>query len=114
MSNLIKLEAYVAVNGDCPFEQWFNKLDAVPAAKVNAYLNRVAGGNTSNVKMIGSGLGEIKIDFGPGYRVYFGKQNNCYFLLVGGGTKSNQQKDIDKAQKIWKTFKESMLLSGKK
>ena len=114
MSKIIKLETYIAVDGDCPFERWFSKLDAVPASKVTVYLNRVAGGNTSKVKMIGSGLGEIKIDFGPGYRVYFGKHNDYYFLLVGGGTKSNQQRDIDKAQQLWKSFKESRLASRKK
>jgi len=66
------LVEYLDEKGRSPFEIWFNKINAQAAAKVTTALVRLEGGNTSNVKSLGSGVHELKIDFGPGYRVYFG------------------------------------------
>ena len=66
----------------------------------------------SNTKSVGSGVFECRIDFGPGYRVYFGKDGNTLIILLGGGTKKRQQNDIQKAWKIWKDYKKRKKLEG--
>ena len=68
-------------------------------------MTRLASGNFSNVKGVGAGLFEYKIDFGPGYRVYFGKDGECVVILVGGGTKKRQQNDIGAALVHWQEYK---------
>lgn len=68
-------------------------------------LTRLAGGNFSSVKGVGSGVFECKIDFGPGYRVYFGKDGERLVILLGGGTKKRQQRDINAAQVNWQDYK---------
>lgn len=93
-------------DGTSPFGEWFDGLDAAVAAKVTTALTRLGLGNTSNVKGVGSGVFEIKIDFGPGYRVYFGKDGLEIVILLGGGTKKKQQRDIDEARELWKSFKD--------
>lgn len=68
-------------------------------------LIRMAQGNLSNAKGVGAGVLEYRIDFGPGYRVYFGKDGETLIILLGGGTKKRQQKDIETAQAVWKDYK---------
>jgi putative addiction module killer protein len=68
-------------------------------------LTRLAGGNFSNVKGVGSGMFEYKIDFGPGYRIYFGKDGERLVILLGGGTKNRQQRDIAAALANWQDYK---------
>jgi len=70
-------------------------------------------GNLSNVKWFG-GIGEYRLDWGPGYRVYIGKDGDKLIILLGGGTKKGQQKDIDKAESIWKEYKERKANKRKK
>lgn len=89
-----------------PFAEWFDDLDATAAAKVTTALTRLGQGNTSNVKGVGSGVFELKIDFGPGYRVYFGKDGQELVILLGGGTKKKQQRDIGNAQDCWQDYKD--------
>jgi putative addiction module killer protein len=86
--------------------QWFENLNAPAAAKVTAALVRIEQGNFSNVKGVGSGVYEYRIDFGPEYRIYFGKDGDTLVILVGGGTKKNQSKDIHAARKCWNDYKE--------
>jgi putative addiction module killer protein len=62
-------------------------------------------GNFSNTKSVGSGVWEVKIDYGPGYRVYYGKDGEKIVILLAGGTKKSQQKDIQKAHDLWAEFK---------
>ena len=88
-------------NGNCPFRDWFDSLDSVPAARAAVYLERVVQGNCSNVAPVGSGLSEIKLDFGPGYRIYFAKEDDFILLLLGCSSKKEQKKAIDKAKKLW-------------
>jgi putative addiction module killer protein len=76
-----------------------------PPAKVTVALTRIELGNLSNVKGVGAGVQEFRIDFGPGYRVYFGKDGDKLVILLAGGTKSRQQKDIATAQKRWADYK---------
>ncbi|WP_438749843.1 type II toxin-antitoxin system RelE/ParE family toxin [Pararhizobium sp. O133] len=100
-----ELKEYIDVDGTSPFAEWFNDLDAQAAARVVVALNRLQRGNISNVKGIGGGLQELKIDFGPGYRIYFGIVRNVLILLLGGGTKKRQQRDIDDAHARWLIYK---------
>jgi putative addiction module killer protein len=104
MSRTIEFTEYVDANGSSPFAKWFDALDAVAAAKVRVYITRVELGNFSNVEPIGDGLSEIKIDYGPGYRVYFRKEKEILLLLLGGSSKKGQQKSIDAAKLDWKEY----------
>ena len=101
----MKLVEYLDYMGRSPFEIWFKRINAQSAAKVTTALVRLEGGNTSNVKSLGSGVHELKIDFGPGYRVYFGYDGPKVVILLAGGTKKRQDKDIDTAKKRWADYK---------
>ena len=68
-------------------------------------IGRLADGNTSRVKSVGEGMAEIRIDRGPGYRVYFGWHGRTLVVLLGGGTKRRQQRDIAEALALWRQFK---------
>jgi len=94
---MVEVREYLAPDGHSPYGDWFDRLKSQAAAKVATGLTRLAGGNFSNVKGVGSGLFEYKIDFGPGYRIYFGKDGDRLVILLGGGTKKRQQQDIDAA-----------------
>jgi putative addiction module killer protein len=100
----MKIVEYIR-NDESVFEKWFLTLDSTAAAKVTTALYRLEQGNFSNVKAVGMGVSEYKIDFGPGYRIYFGKSGNKLIILLGGGTKKMQSKDIKKAQKLWAEYK---------
>ena len=91
--------------GSSPFAGWFDGLDPQAAAKVTVALARIEQGNLSNVKTVGAGVLEYRIDFGPGYRLYFGRQGEILVILLGGGTKSRQQRDIATAQDRWNEYK---------
>ena len=83
---------------DCPpFGRWFSGVNSSAAAKVTIALYRLAQGNFSNVKGVGEGVHEYKIDFGPGYRVYFGKDGDRVAILLGGSDKKGQAAAIAKA-----------------
>jgi len=82
---------YEDANGKSPYAQWFDNLNAPAAAQVMRAVVRMEQGNFSNVWPVGSGVSEYTIDFGPGYRVYFGKDGDQMIILLGGGTKKRQQ-----------------------
>lgn len=96
---------YLDAAGDSPYRDWFESLNAQAAAKVTVALTRIELGNLSNVKGVGAGIQEFRIDFGPGYRVYFGRDGERLVILLAGGTKSRQQRDIATAQKRWADHK---------
>jgi putative addiction module killer protein len=93
-------------NGRSPFAIWFNDLDAAAAARVTTALTRLELGNTSNAKGVGAGVFELKVNFGPGYRVYFGKDGDEIVILLGGGTKKRQSRDIQAAHDRWRNYKD--------
>jgi putative addiction module killer protein len=99
------IREYETEVGSSPFAIWFAELDAQAAAKVTTALTRLGLGNTSQVKGVGSGVLELKIDFGPGYRTYFGKDGPEIVILLGGGTKKRQQRDIKAAHERWQDYK---------
>ena len=100
----IKVVEYLQ-NGVSVFEKWFSSLDAQAAAKVTTALYRLEQGNFSNVKSAGQGVSEFRIDFGPGYRIYFGQEGNTLVILLGGGSKKTQSRDIGNAQSLWAQYK---------
>jgi putative addiction module killer protein len=96
---------YLDRAGSSPLASWFGNLDATAAAKVTTALRRLELGNLSNVKGVGSGVFEYRIDFGPGYRVYFGKDGDTIVILLAGGTKKRQDRDIADAHGRWADYK---------
>lgn len=92
-------------DGKEPFIDWLKKLDKVFQAKVQVYVDRVAfGGAKNNIKSLGDGVFEIKINYGPGFRVYFGEDGETIILLLLGGDKSGQSRDIKKAKDYWSEY----------
>jgi putative addiction module killer protein len=102
---MFELRGYVDETGKKRFAMWFEGLDAIAAAKVTITLTRIERGNLSNTKGVGKGVLEYKIDFGPGYRIYFGKDGERLVILIGGGTKKRQDNDIATAQACWADYK---------
>jgi putative addiction module killer protein len=95
---------YVREDGSNPFRDWFDRLHAQASAKVAVAIIRLGMGNTSMVKWIG-GIGECRIDWGPGYRIYLAMDGDALIVLLGGGTKKRQQADIERARTLWAEYK---------
>jgi len=87
--------------------------DPPAAAKVTAAIIRMEQGNFSNVKGVGSAVFEYVLNFGPGYRIYFGKDGDQIIILLGGGTKTRQQRDIKLAIERWQDYKRRKKLGEK-
>jgi putative addiction module killer protein len=104
LSGRIRVEEYVREDGSVPYRAWFDGLDAHAAAKVVVALVRLSLGNTSNVKWF-SGIGEYVLNWGPGYRVYLAKDGEALIVLLGGGTKSRQDADIERAKALHAEYK---------
>lgn len=102
---MIDVREYLAADGSSPYRKWFDSLNAQAAAKVAIAITRLEQGNLSNAKGVGGGLHEYCIDFGPGYRVYFGRDGDRLVILLGGGRKKRQQEDIRRAQALWVDYK---------
>ena len=101
------IQRYVTSNGNIPFEDWLSSLRSLKTqAKVDARLQRVALGNLGDVRFVGEGVYELKIDYGPGYRIYFGQVDTIVILLLCGGDKSSQNQDITTAKQYWEEYKE--------
>jgi putative addiction module killer protein len=91
---VIKVAEYEDEKGGHPFSRWFTSLDVQAALKVRTAVARIEDGNFSNVKPVGQGVSEYKLNFGPGYRIYFGKDGETLVIILGGGTKKRQSRDI--------------------
>lgn len=106
MTNEIQIEIYETQLGIAPFSIWLNRLSNRKArAKIRVRLDRLKLGNFGDCKSIGEGIYELRIDYGPGYRVYFGKIGLTIILLLCGGDKSTQQEDIHRAKAYWLDYK---------
>ena len=101
----VRVLEYVDAEGRSPYGTWFDGLNAPAAAKVAVALYQLAAGNRSNVKGVGSGVFERKIDFGPGYRIYFAKDGDSVVILLGGSTKQRQQHAIEAAKERWVAYR---------
>lgn len=102
---MIRVQEYLTAESRSPFGRWFDRLDGGAAAMVTMAIGRLAAGNRSNVKSIGEGAAEIRIDRGPGYLVYFGWDGDTLVILLGGGTKRRQDSDIAAALGHWRDYK---------
>lgn len=102
---MIDVLLYEQENGRSPFADWFADLDRQAAAKVTIAIERLRHGNFSNVKGVGAGVQEYRIDWGPGYRLYLGRDGEKLVLLLTGGTKRRQDADIERAKELWTEYK---------
>ena len=86
------------------FSTWLGELVVSPRGRILSRLRRVELGNLGDWKSVGGGVNELRIDFGPGYRVYFARRGNTVIVLLAGGDKSTQAADIRRAKSIWQEF----------
>lgn len=102
---VIEVREYIDERGNIPYRDWLVKLDSGTRARVITAVLRMERGNFSSAKGVGSGVFELRMDFGPGFRVYFGKDGERLVILLGGGTKRRQQAGIDEAHARWVDYK---------
>jgi putative addiction module killer protein len=100
----IRVVEYIREDGSSPFQRWFDNLNTEAARKVTMARGRLELGNTSSIKWF-EGIGEYRIDFGPGYRIYLAKDGEKLIVLFGGGTKQGQQADIRRALELHHEYK---------
>lgn len=103
---MIEVREYLDRGGRSPFAAWSDRLNREAAAKMAAALARIQRGYMSNAKGVGAGVYEYRIDFGPGYRIYFGKDGDRLVILLGGGTKKRRQEDIATSLARWQDYKQ--------
>ena len=101
---MLQVREYIDTAGRSPFTKWLRALNVQAAAKAATALERIAEGNLSNVKTVGNGVLEYKVDFGPGYRIYFGRDCDRLVILLAGGMKKRQQEDIRRAKSNWEDY----------
>jgi putative addiction module killer protein len=102
---MLEIREYINPKGRVPYRNWLTKLDAPARARIVTAVLRVEMGNLASVKSVGRGVSELRLDFGPGYRVYFGRDGERLVILLCGGSKRRQQADIDAAQAYWSDYK---------
>ncbi len=100
----IRVEEYIREDDFNPYRTWFDDLDVQAATKVTTALLHLELGNISNVKWF-DGIGEYRIDWGPGYRIYLSKDGEALVILLGGGTKKGQDADISRAKALHQEYK---------
>lgn len=100
----MRILEYIREDATNPYKKWFDSLDAQAAARISVAKARLELGNTSNIKWF-EGIGEYKIDWGPGYRIYLAQDGKSLIVLFGGGTKKKQQADINKAKELHREYK---------
>src|SRR3989338_6464423 len=107
MDKIVKsLRVYHASSGQAPFEDWFEDLrDEKGKGIIIARLSRVRVGNLGDCKPVGQGVLELRVDFGPGYRIYLGLDGRTIIILLCGGDKSSQSRDIRKAHEYWADYR---------
>lgn len=101
----MRILEYLDAEGRSPYAAWFGGLNAPAAARVAAALYQLAAGNLSNIKGVGSGVFERKVDFGPGYRIYVGRDGESVVIVLGGSTKQRQQQAIEAAKERWADYR---------
>jgi len=106
MGELFEIREYTE-GGHSPFAEWFDGLDPVTAARVDRYIRRLEAGNFGAAKPLREGVSELRMDFGPGYRVYYGREGRTIVVLLGGGSKRRQDADIAVAVIRWKRYKQA-------
>ncbi|MEB3175328.1 MAG: type II toxin-antitoxin system RelE/ParE family toxin [Cyanobacteriota bacterium] len=103
-----EIRRYIAEDGRIPFAQWLDSLQDLKAkARIAQRLDRVTLGNLGDYKPVGRGVYELRIDYGPGYRVYFAQMGKTIILLLCGGDKKTQTRDIELAQRYWRDYQQN-------
>jgi putative addiction module killer protein len=101
-----QIKAYTTEKGEIPFDEWLDSLkDLGTVARILLRLDRVRQGNLGDYKVIDDGVCELRIDFGAGYRIYFGQEGRAIVILLCGGDKSSQKQDIKTAKKYWSDYR---------
>ena len=108
---MLTVVEYVRQDGSVPYRDWFDSLDKGAAAKISVQILRLQNGIIASVKGLGS-IAECRIDRGPGYRVYLGREGDRLILLLGGGTKRRQPADIARAEAVWAEYKARRTAAG--
>jgi putative addiction module killer protein len=103
---MIQVREYIDNAGRNHFGQWRTKLDPTTRARIDVALDRLGQGNLSAIKNVGAGVTELRLNFGPGYRVYCGMDGQTLIILLAGGTKQRQPADIAVAKTLWKQYKQ--------
>ncbi len=104
-----ELKILVLDEDKSPFETWYAGIrDAQARARIRARLTRVEAGNLGDYKAVGEGVCELRINYGPGYRVYFAQSGQTLIILLAGGNKSSQETDILAARLLWKEHKDAI------
>lgn len=108
--SFINIVIYTTNTGKRPYSTWKNRLDAEARSIIIGRLDRIRLGNFGDAKVIkgGGGIYELRINYGPGYRIYFGQQGTTVVILLTGGDKGSQTRDIEKAKRYWLDYKESL------
>ncbi|QTA88271.1 type II toxin-antitoxin system RelE/ParE family toxin [Desulfonema magnum] len=101
----MKIQEYIREDGSNPYQKWFDSLEPVAAAKITVAKARLELGNISNIKWF-AGIGEYKINWGPGYRIYLAQEGKRLIILFGGGVKKTQQRDVDRAKELYEEYKQ--------
>ncbi|WP_293128647.1 type II toxin-antitoxin system RelE/ParE family toxin [Microcoleus sp. bin38.metabat.b11b12b14.051] len=103
-----EIKRYITSDGRVPFAEWFDSFkDANTQAKIRSRLNRVITGNFGDYRSVGEGVCELRIDYGPGFRIYFGQVGTTIVILLCGGDKSTQSRDIRQAKEYWTDYNRS-------
>ncbi|SRR5260370_13655312 len=106
MNGSFEIREYVE-NGRSPYAEWHDGLGNVTADRVDKYMRRLEQGNFGAAKRLQGGVFELRMDFGPGYRAYYGREGRTILILLGAGSKRRQEADIAAAVERWKRYKQS-------
>ena len=102
----IRVAQYVGANGRNRFNDWFRRLEPQTRARIQTRIDRIEFGSLGDHRSMGQGVFELRVHFGPGYRVYFGREGDELVVLLGGGSKHRQARDVARAQAAWKVYKQ--------
>lgn len=104
----LRVREYLTDRGASPFREWLTELDMSARARIQARVLRFETGNLGDHHSVGGGVSEARCDFGPGYRIYFGRSDSAIVLLLLGGDKSTQRADIERAREYWADYLEGI------
>lgn len=103
-----ELKLYRTPTGGVPFSEWYDTIqDRNTRHRIQKRLDRLGDGNFGDCRSVGAGVFELRLHFGPGYRIYYGEVDNTIVLLLCAGDKSSQARDIQRAKDYWLQYKET-------
>ena len=103
---MIEVVHYLTEGGRDPFDEWLSRQDVHVVVRVLQRIDRMRRGNFGDPKRLEGGVAELRIDYGPGYRLYYGRDGRDLVVLLTGGTKKRQSRDIDRARSLWRAYRE--------